>query len=99
MRSRRDELITVRIEPGWKKKIRKLEKAKLETRSDIVREALIKYLEKETEMKEIKKVVAEKFASDLISFEELIRIVGYEEARKIAFFVAVARRSFEEGLK
>lgn len=96
---KREELITVRIEPKWKERIKALEREKLETRSNIVREALIKYLQKETELKEIKKVIARKFASNLISFEELIRIVGYEEARKIAFFIETAKKSFEEGLK
>lgn len=96
---KREELITVRIEPKWKERIKALEREKLETRSNIVREALIKYLQKETELKEIKKVIARKFASNLISFEELIRIVGYEEARKIAFFIETTKKSFEEGLK
>jgi len=96
---KREELITVRIEPKWKERIKTLEKEKIETRSNIVRAALIKYLQKESEIKEIEKVVAKKFASNLISFEELIRIVGYEEARKIAFFVETAKKSFEEGLK
>jgi len=97
--AKREELITVRIEPKWKERIKTLEKEKIETRSNIIREALIKYLQKESEIKEIKTVVAKKFASNLISFEELIRIVGYEEARKIAFFVETAKKSFEEGLK
>jgi predicted transcriptional regulator len=97
--SKRDGLLTVRIEPKWKEKIKALEREKIETKSNIIREALIKYLQKEAELKEIKKVIAKKFASNLISFEELIRIVGYEEARKIAFFVEIAKKSFEEGLK
>jgi metal-responsive CopG/Arc/MetJ family transcriptional regulator len=97
--AKREELITVRIEPKLKEKIKALEKEKIETRSNIIREALIKYLQKESEIKEIKKVVAEKFASNLISFEELVRIVGYEEARKIAFYVEIAKKSFEEGLR
>lgn len=97
--TRREDLITVRIEPKWKEKIKTLEREKIETKSNIIREALIKYLQKETELREIKKVIAKKFASNLISFEELIRIIGYEEARKVAFFVETAKKSFEEGLK
>lgn len=97
--SKRDKLLTVRIEPEWEEKIKALEREKMETRSNIIREALIAYIQKETEMKEIKKVIAEKFAKDLLSFEEVVRVVGYGEARKIAFFVETAKKSFEEGLK
>ena len=48
---------------------------------------------------EIKKMVARRFALDKISFEELIKIVGYKEARKIAFYVQTAKKSFVEGLR
>ncbi|KXB08260.1 hypothetical protein AKJ58_00495 [candidate division MSBL1 archaeon SCGC-AAA385D11] len=93
-----DETITVRIEPKWKKKIEKLAAEKRETKSDVIREALVEYTQREEERKEIERVVAKKFASEKISFEELTRIVGYDKARKIAFYVQVAKRSFEEGL-
>lgn len=96
---RRDKLLTVRIEPELEKKINSLEREKLETRSNIVREALIAYIQKETESKEIKKIIAEKFARGSISFEEVVRLVGYEDARKIAFFVETTKKSFEEGLQ
>lgn len=93
-----DETLTVRIEPEWKKKIEKLAAEKRETKSDVVREALIEYTERKEERKEIERTVAKKFAAEKISFKELARIVGYEKARKIAFYVQVAKRSFEEGL-
>jgi len=97
--SKRDKLLTVRIEPELEEKLEALEREKIETRSNIIRGAIIAYIQKETEMKEIKRVVAEKFARNLISFDELVRIMGYEEARKIAFFVETAKKSFEEGLR
>jgi len=96
---KREDLLTVRIEPKLKERIRVLEKEKMETMSNIVREALISYVQKETEMIEIRKLVAEKFAADKISFDEAVRILGYEEAKKIAFFVEIAKKSFEKGLK
>ena len=96
---KREELLTVRIEPKLKEKIKMLERSKIETRSNIIREALINYVEKETETKEIKKIIAEKFAAGNISFEETVRILGYEDAKKIAFFVETAKKSFEKGLK
>ncbi|MBD3155155.1 MAG: hypothetical protein GF368_00685 [Candidatus Aenigmarchaeota archaeon] len=96
---KRDELLTVRIDPELKDKIETLERTKLETKSNIIREALIRYIQHETEIKEIKESLSKKFASGKISFEQMVQILGYEEARKVAFFVEVAKKSFEEGLK
>ena len=73
---KREKLITIRIEPELEERITFLEKEKLETRSNIVREALLSYIQKEAETREIKKIVAKKFAQGLISFEELVRLVG-----------------------
>lgn len=95
----KEELLTVRIDPGLRERIRNLEKEKLENASGIVREALDEYIKKETGLNEIKKIVAEKFAAGKISFEDTVRILGYEEARKIAFFTENADKSLKEGLK
>lgn len=94
-----EKTITVRIEPEWKEKIEKLAAERIETKSNLIREALIEFVRRETEMKEIKKTIARKFALDKISFEELVEIVGYKEARKIAFYVQTAKKSFVEGLR
>ena len=96
---KRDELLTVRIDPELKGKIEILERVKLETKSNIVREALIRYIQHETEIKEVKENLSKKFASGKISFEQMVQILGYEEARKVAYLVEVAKESFEEGLK
>lgn len=94
-----EKTITIRIEPEWKKRIEKMATERLETKSSLIREAVIEFIRKETEMEEIKKVMARRFALDKISFEELIKIVGYKEARKIAFYVQTAKKSFVEGLR
>ncbi len=94
-----EKTLTVRIEPEWKEKIEKMAAERIETKSSLIREALIDFIRRETELKEIKKIVAKKFAMNKISFEELIEIVGYKEARKIAFYVQTAKRSFVEGLR
>ena len=96
---RREELLTIRIEPKLKAKIRKLEKSKMKTMSGIIREALIDYIKKETELKEIKKIISSKFAENKLSFDEMVKFLGYEEAKKVAFFVDIAKKSFEKGLK
>lgn len=92
------KVITVRLEDGPREKIAEIARQKLESRSDIIREALMEYIRKETEMREIKKIVAKKFAEGKVSFEELVKVLGYEEAKRVAFFVDIAEKSFREGL-
>ncbi|NCN39197.1 MAG: hypothetical protein COY38_05275 [Candidatus Aenigmarchaeota archaeon CG_4_10_14_0_8_um_filter_37_24] len=96
---KREELLTVRIDPELKERIELLERKKMETKSNIVREALIRYIQDETGMDDIRENISKKFASGSISFEQMVKILGYEEARKVAFFVEAAKKSFEEGLK
>jgi len=96
---KREELLTVRIGPELKERIELLERKKMETKSNIVREALIRYIQDETGMDDIRENISKKFASGSISFEQMVKILGYEEARKVAFFVEAAKKSFEEGLK
>ena len=44
------------------------------------------------------KRVALKFAQGKISFEDLTDSLGFEEAKKVAFFIEIAQKSFEEGV-
>jgi predicted transcriptional regulator len=91
-------VITVRLEDEIRKKIAKLMRERAETKSDLIRKALLEFVAKETEMDEIKQVVARKFAEGKISFDELVRVLGYDEAKKVAFFVDIAEKSFQEGI-
>ena len=50
------------------------------------------------EKEEIKKTLSKKYAEGKISFDELIKMLGYEEAKKVAFYVHTAKRSLKEGL-
>ncbi len=94
----KETVLTVRIDKKLKKELEALEKTKLSTTSDVVREALFEYLRKEKELNEIRKVIAKRFAEGRISFENVVKLLGYEEAKKVAFFVETAKKSLEEGL-
>ncbi len=93
------ELLTVRIEGDLNRSLDELVKERAEGRSEIVREALQEFISKQAELKEIKSFIAKKFAEGSVSFDELVRLLGYREARKVAFYVETARKSFEAGLK
>ncbi len=92
------DVITLRLEDKEKQKVLDLAKKKRESKSDIMRKALLEYIEKETELDEIKGIVATKFAQGKVSFDELVRIIGFDEAKKVAFFVDIAEKSFQEGI-
>lgn len=92
------DIITLRLENETKKKVIDLARKRRESKSDLMRKALLEYIQKETEFDEIKTVVARKFAEGKISFDELVKIIGFDEAKKVAFFVDVAEKSFQEGL-
>lgn len=93
-----DSVIHVRVEPDTEKKLDELVKGKRQVRSVIVRQALEEYYAREQSLEELKKIVARKFAEGQILFDDLVRILGYEEAKKVAFFVSMTRKSFEQGL-
>lgn len=91
-------MISMRLEKKDKEKILELSKRKMESKSDLMRKALLQYIQKETEMDEIKEAVAKKFAEGKISFDELVKIIGFDEAKKVAYFVDIAEKSFQEGI-
>lgn len=91
-------VITLRLEEKDKQKVWNLAKKKRESKSNLMRKALLSYVEKETELDEIKGIVAAKFVQGKISFDELVRILGFDEAKKVAFFADIAEKSFQEGI-
>lgn len=93
-----EDTLTVRVDHKWKEKVEKLASEEKITKSDVIRKALADYIQRKEERKEMEKTAAKKFAAEEISFEELSRILGYEKARKIAFYTKTAERSFKEGL-
>ncbi|MEK6958395.1 MAG: CopG family transcriptional regulator [archaeon] len=92
------DVVTVRFDDKTKKQISKFLRQRLESQSEVIRKAVAQYVQKENELGEIKQVVAQKFAEGKISFDELVRIIGYEEAKKVAYLVDVTEKSLKEGI-
>lgn len=95
----KDRTLTTRIDKELDKKLEKLAKERIERKSALVRKALTDYVEKEEEEDKLKDILSEKYVKNEISFEELVKVLGYEEAKKIAFFRDVAKESLVKGLK
>jgi metal-responsive CopG/Arc/MetJ family transcriptional regulator len=92
------DIVTVRFEGDARKRITAFAQQKMETKSDIIRKATLEYIQREDERNEIKEMVAKKFAEQKISFDEMVRILGYDEAKKVAFFIDIAEKSLREGI-
>ena len=92
------EVITFRVEPELDKRIEDLSRERSEPKSEIIREAILEFTQKEAELKEVKSFIAKRFAAGKISFEEMVRIIGYREARKVAAYVELAKQSIQSGL-
>lgn len=95
----KDKTLTTRIEEELDKELEKLAKESMERKSALVRKALIDFVEEREEEEKVKDLLSEKYVKDEISFEELVRVLGYEEAKKLAFFKDIAKRSLAEGLE
>lgn len=95
----KDKTLTTRIEEELDKELEKLAKESMERKSALVRKALIDFVEEREEEEKVKDLLSEKYVKDEISFEELVRVLGYEEAKKLAFFKDIAKRSLVEGLE
>ncbi len=93
------EILTIRVEPEIDKKLHEVAKEHAKSKSEIVRKAITEYVARETEIEEIKRFIAKKFAENKISFDEVVRFLGYKEAQKVAFYHALAKKSFECGLE
>ena len=92
------EILTFREDEEIIKKIDELARQKMRSRSEIVRMALRDYVTRKLELIEIQKLAAKRYAEGKLSLEELVDILGFEEAKKVAHYKDVAEISFAQGL-
>lgn len=98
MSSTKKDLLTVRLDDELAETIEQLARDKHAAKSEVVREALRAYVERERGMTEVRRVVAAKFAEGALGFDDMVRILGYDQAKMVAYYVEVAEESFDEGL-
>jgi len=66
------------------------------TKERWIKETIIKALRSEKARDKIMKVVSEEYMDGKIEFEDMIELIGIENAKKIRAVVGGAKRSFEE---
>ncbi len=92
------EVLTFREDKDTIKKLDELARWKMKPRSEIVRKAVRDYVTRKLELVEIQKLAAKRYTEGKLSFDELVDILGYEEAKKIAYYKDIAEASFAQGL-
>ena len=81
------EIITVKVNRELKEEIDELARDRLEKRSDLIRSLLRQFIKQEKSKIELKKILGKKFAEEKITFDDLVKMLGYEEAKKAASWI------------
>ena len=92
------EILTFREDEETIKKLDELARQKMRSRSEIVRMAVRDYVTRKLELIEIQKLAAKRYAEGKLSLDELVDILGFEEAKKVAHYRDIAEASFAQGL-
>ena len=93
------DVMTVRVDKQTRAGVETLSHKRHESQSEIVRRAIMEFVESQKQNDEIKEMVSLKFAQGKISFNELVRILGYDEAKEVLLFVEQTTIALKEGLK
>jgi len=75
--------LTIEIEPVLLKDLDKIAALEAKERLEVVKEAIVRYIDEIIEMADLKQLAAEKYLNEQLSFDQLTRIVGYDYALEI----------------
>jgi predicted transcriptional regulator len=92
------EMLTFREDDETIKKIDELARQKMRSRSEMVRMAVRDYVNRKLELIEIQKLAAKRYAEGKLSMDELVDILGFNEAKKVAHYKDLAESSFAQGM-
>ncbi len=92
------EMLSFREDDETIKKIDELARRKMRSRSEIVRMAVRDYVNRKLELIEIQKLAAKRYAEGKLSLDELVDILGFNEAKKVANYKEIAESSFAQGM-
>jgi len=88
------EQVSIRVDPRLLKELDRIANKKYKRRSDVIRDALVDYVEHDVEIQEVKELVIDQFLKGKISFEEFGRIVGFDIAEQ----VKIAKETLQESI-
>ena len=73
-------VIYIGIEDELLKLIKKIAKIQHRSKSEVIKDSIYRYAKSFLTMEELKKIAIEKYSNGDMNFDELARVIGYEEA-------------------
>ena len=88
------EQVSIRVDPRLLRELDRIANKKYKRRSDVIRDALVDYVEHDVEIQEVKELIIDQFLKGKIGFEEFGRIVGFDIAEQ----VKIAKETLQESI-
>ena len=88
------EQVSIRVDPRLIKELDKIAHNKFKRRSDIIRDALVEYVEHNHLLTDTKELVTKQYLEGKISFKDYSHIVGVDLAEEMK----VAKETLEESI-
>ena len=87
--------IQIGIEDKLLELVEKIAKIQHKSKSEVIRDSISRYAKSFLTMEELKKIAIEKYSNGDMNFDELVRVIGYEEA--LTFHVS--SKTIKESIK
>jgi predicted transcriptional regulator len=88
-------VIDIGIEDKLLKLVDKIAKMQHRSKSEVIKDSISRYARSFLTMEELKRMAIEKYSNGDMNFDELARVIGYEEALTFQ----VGRRTIEESVE
>jgi len=88
------EQVSIRVDSRLLHELDQIAHKKYKRRSDIIRDALVDYVERNVEAREVKEIITDQFLEGKIDFDDFSRVVGIDTAEQIK----IAKETLEESI-
>ena len=88
------EQVSIRVDSRLLHELDQIAHKKYKRRSDIIRDALVDYVEHDMEAKEVKEIITTQFLEGKIGFDDFSRVVGIDTAEQIK----ITKETLEESI-
>jgi len=88
------EQVSIRVDSRLLHVLDQIAHKKYKRRSDIIRDALVDYVEHDLEIREVKEIITNQFLEGKIGFDDFSRVVGIDTAEQIK----IAKETLEESI-
>ena len=93
------EQVSMRVDSRLINELDQIAKAEFKRRSDVVRDALISYVKREIEIRQIKEMATKQFLEGKLGFDDFLRIVGFDIVQQIKIGKETLQESIERAKK